>query len=156
MSVHPCGSPDHARKVRQIISNLIDVHGAPEHIRSDNGSEFIEPELHEWLAENQIKTLYIDPGSPWQNGFIENLNARLREECLNREQLWTLTEARVVIEDWRWKYNNIRPQRSLGYITPLEFAQEEIEETSSTQCWDAVSLRLPCVPTLTYSTTSNK
>ena len=126
-----------ARKVRQIISNLIDVHGAPEHIRSDNGSEFIERGLREWLAENKIKTLYIDPGSPWQNGFIESFNARLREECLNREQLWTLTEARVVIEDWRWKYNNIRPHRSLGYITPLEFAQEEIEETTSTQCWDS-------------------
>ena len=90
-----------ARKVRQIISNLIDVHGAPEHIRSDNGSEFIERGLREWLAENKIKTLYIDPGSPWQNGFIESFNARLREKCLNREQLWTLTEARVVIEDWR-------------------------------------------------------
>ena len=86
------------------------------------------------LAESQIRTLYIDPGSPWQNGFIESFNARLREECLNREQLWTLTEARVVIEDWRWKYNNIRPHRSLGYITPLEFAQEE---TPSSQCWDS-------------------
>jgi transposase InsO family protein len=126
-----------ARKVRQIVSELIDVHGAPEHIRSDNGSEFIERNLREWLAENQIKTLYIDPISPWQNGFIQSFNARLLEECLSREQLWTLTEARVVIEDWRWKYNNIRPHRSLGYITPLEFAQEEIEETTSTQCWDS-------------------
>jgi transposase InsO family protein len=87
--------------LRQIISTLIDVHGAPEHIRSDNGSEFIERALREWLAENQIKTLYIDPGSPWQNGIIESFNACLREECLNREQLWTLTKARVVIDDWR-------------------------------------------------------
>lgn len=124
-----------ARKVRRVLSELIDRHGAPEHIRSDNGSEFIEGNLREWLKENQIKTLYIAPGSPWQNGYIESFNARLREECLNREQLWTLTEARVVIEDWRWKYNNIRPHRSLGYITPLEFAQEEIEEESPTQCW---------------------
>ena len=75
-------------------------------------------------------------GSPWQNGFIESFNARLREECLNREQMWTLTEARVVIEDWRWKYNNYRPHRSLGYITPIEFAQEEIEVESS-QCRDS-------------------
>ena len=90
-----------ARKVHQIISNLIDVHGAPEHIRSDNGSEFIERDLREWLAENQIKTLYIDPGSPWQNGIIESFNPCLREECLNCEQLWTLTKARVVIDDWR-------------------------------------------------------
>lgn len=124
-----------ARKVRRVLSELIDRHGAPEHIRSDNGSEFIEGNLREWLTQNQIKTLYIEPGSPWQNGYIESFNARLREECLNREQLWTLTEARVVIEDWRWKYNNIRPHRSLGYITPLEFAQAEIkEEQQPSQC----------------------
>jgi putative transposase len=107
------------------MADLIDLYGAPEHIRSDNGSEFIEGKLREWLAENMIKTLYIEPGSPWQNGYIESFNARLREECLNREQLWTLTEARVVLEDWRWKYNHVRPHRSLGYITPLEFAQQE-------------------------------
>ena len=63
------------------------------------------------------------------------INARFREECLDREQLWTLTEARVVIEDWRWKYNNIRPHRSLGYVTPLEFVQEQSKETESNQCW---------------------
>jgi putative transposase len=76
-------------------------------------------------------TLTIDPASPWQNGFIESFNARLRDECLNREQLCTLTESRMVIEDWRWKYNNIRSHRPLGYITPIEFAQ--IEEEPSTQ-----------------------
>ena len=126
-----------ARKVKQILSQLIDEHGAPEHIRSDNGSEFIEQSLRGWLARNQIKTLYIAPGSPWQNGYIESFNARFREECLNREQLWTLTEARVVIEDWRWKYNNIRPHRSLGYITPLEFTQQEMEreEQAPSQSW---------------------
>ena len=104
------------------MTRLIDEHGAPEYIRSDNGSEFIESNLREWLAEEGIKTLYIDPGSPWQNGFIESFHARFREECLNREQLWTLTEARVVIEDWRYKYNHIRPHRSLGYVTPIQFA----------------------------------
>jgi putative transposase len=86
-----------ARKVKKIFSKLIDEHGAPEHIRSDNGSEFIEKGLREWLAENEVKTLYIEAGCPWQNGYIESFNARLREECLNREELWTLTEARVVI-----------------------------------------------------------
>ena len=116
-----------ARKVRAVISELIDVHGAPKHIRSDNGSEFIEKNLRQWLDETGIKTLYIEPGSPWQNGYIESFNGRLRAECLNRELLYTLTEARVVIEDWRWKYNNVRPHRSLGYITPLQFAQKEIK-----------------------------
>jgi len=122
-----------AKKVRQVMSDLIDVHGAPEHIRSDNGSEFIEGHLRGWLRDNQIDTLYIDPGSPWQNGYIESFNARLREECLNREQLWTLTEARVVLEDWRWKYNHVRPHRSLGYITPLEFAQQEDDQDALNQ-----------------------
>jgi len=114
-----------ANKVKAVMKELIDAYGTPEHIRSDNGSEFIEKNLRQWLRETGIKTLYIDPGSPWQNGFIESFNGRLRAECLNRELLYTLTEARVVIEDWRWKYNNIRPHRSLGYITPIQFAQKE-------------------------------
>ena len=84
-----------AGKVKKIFSKLIDEHGAPEHIRSGTGSEFIERGLREWLAENEIMTLYIEAGCPWQNGYIESFNVRLREECLNREELWTLTEARV-------------------------------------------------------------
>ena len=93
----PGRSSGFAEKVRQVMGRLIDEHGTPEYIRSDNGSEFIESNLREWLANEGIKTLYIDPGSPWQNGFIESFHARFREECLNREQLWMLTEARVVI-----------------------------------------------------------
>ena len=124
-----------ASKVRRVLSNLIDEHGAPECIRSDNGSEFIEGQLQEWLEDIDIDTQYIDPGNPLQNGYIESFNARLREECLNREQLWTLTEARVVLEDWRWKYNHIRPHRSLGYVTPLAFAQQEAPEIESSPGW---------------------
>ena len=74
------------------------------------------------LAAMKIKTLYSELGSPWQNEYIESFYARFREECLNREQLWTLTEARVVIEDWRWLYNHVRPHRSLGNVTPRRFA----------------------------------
>ena len=80
------------------------------------------------------KRSILKRGCPWQNGYIESFNARLREECLNREELWTLTEARVVIEDWRWKYNHVRPHRSLGYITPNEFAQDEVGEEAQGQC----------------------
>ena len=145
-----------AGKVKKIFSNLIDEQGAPKHIRSDNGSEFIERGLREWLAENEIKTLYIEAGCPWQNGYIESFNARLREECLNREELWTLTEARVVIEDWRWKYNHVRPHRSLGYITPNEYAQDEVGEEAQGQCCALGRATPPCVPALTYSTTSSK
>ena len=85
---------------------------------------FIEKELRAWLAAMKIKPLYREPGSPWQNGYIESFHARFREECLNREQLWTLTEARVVIEDWRWLYNHVRPHRSLGNVTLRRFAED--------------------------------
>lgn len=118
-----------AAKVRSVMQRLVHEYGAPQFIRSDNGSEFIEKDLRHWLKSKRIDTLYIEPGSPWQNGYIESFNARLREECLNRELLYTLTEARVVIEDWRWKYNNIRPHRSLGYITPRTFAEQQILKT---------------------------
>ena len=129
-----------ARKVRQIMSALIERHVAPEHIRSHNGSESIESGLRRWLAEKRITTLYTEPASPWFRlcgRYVESFKGRFRKECLNREQLWTLTEAPVAIEDCRWKYNNIRPHRSLGYIAPLEFAQELPEETAPNQCWDA-------------------
>lgn len=127
-----------AAKVKDVMERLVREHGAPKFVRSDNGAEFIEQGLRDWLKSKQIDTLYIEPGSPWQNGYIESFNARLREECLNRELLYTLTEARVVIEDWRWKYNNIRPHRSLGYITPLKIAEKQIQQTEqnnpSEQC----------------------
>ncbi len=106
--------------------------GLAEHIRSDNGAEFIEKELRAWLASESIKTRYLEPGSPGQNGYIESFPARLRHECLNPEMLSTLTEARVVIEAWRCKYNHLRPHGSLGYISPIEFEQK-LESEPSTQ-----------------------
>jgi transposase InsO family protein len=93
-------------------------------LRSDNGSEFIAKIVQQWLAKNQVKTIYIDPGSPWQNGFVESFHGRFRDECLNREQLWTLTEARVVVEDYRREYNQFRPHSRLGYQSPACFAQQ--------------------------------
>lgn len=119
-----------AKKVQTIMNAVTAEHGSPEYIRSDNGSEFIEKNLRRWLAEHNIKTIYIDPGSPWQNGYAESFNSRLRDECLNREYFYTLTESRVVIEDWRWKYNNIRPHGSLGYLTPRNFAHPEGSDSS--------------------------
>ncbi len=108
--------------VIELVKGAIAQHGAPEYIRSDNGSEFIAKELQRWLADNKIKTIYIEPGSPWQNGFVESFHGRFRDECLNREQLWTLTEARVVIEDYRNKYNQKRPHSRLGYQSPARYA----------------------------------
>jgi putative transposase len=104
------------------LGRAIEQHGAPQFLRSDNGPEFIAREVQRWLAEKQIKTLYIEPGSPWQNGFVESFHGRFRDECLNREQLWTLTEARVVIEDYRQHYNYLRPHSRLGYLAPARFA----------------------------------
>ncbi len=118
-------SADRALKsadVIELVKAAVAQHGAPEYIRSDNGSEFIAKELQRWLAENKIKTIYIEPGSPWQNGFVESFHGRFRDECLNREQLWTLTEARVVIEDYRNKYNQKRPHSKLGYQSPARYA----------------------------------
>jgi putative transposase len=85
------------------------TYGIPRYIRRDNGSECSAPKIQIWLRENQIKTRYIDPGSPWQNGYIESFHSRFRDECLNREWLLNLREARVVIEDWRQHYSEERP-----------------------------------------------
>ncbi len=105
-----------------LVKTAIAAHGAPEFIRSNNGAEFIAHDLQRWLADQHIKTIYITPASPWENGFVESFHSRFRDEYLNREQLWTLTEARVVIEDFRQDYNSVRPHSSLGYRSPQRFA----------------------------------
>ena len=104
-----------ANQVLTTLWQTMMQHGIPAYIRSDNGSEFIAGKVQQWLRENGIKTIYIDPGSPWQNGYIESFHSRFRDECLDRELLLNLREARVVIEDWRQHYNRIRPHGGLGY-----------------------------------------
>lgn len=106
-----------------VVEAAIERYGAPEHMRSDNGSEFIAYAIQDWLAQRQIKTLYIRPGSPWENGHIESFHDKLRDESLNRELFGTLAEARVILESWRVEYNEHRPHSSLGYQTPGEFAR---------------------------------
>jgi transposase InsO family protein len=113
-----------AEEVLVWLQKAIAEHGAPEYLRSDNGPEFIAQAVQQWLRANQIKTIYIDPGSPWQNGFVESFHGRFRDEGLNREQLWTRTEARVVIEDYRHEYNQRRPHSRLGYQSPVRFAAQ--------------------------------
>jgi len=88
-----------ASDVLAVLQEAISEHGAPEYIRSDNGPEFIATAIQDWLRDKGIKTLYIDPGCPWQNGYVESFNSRFREECLNRELLYTLSESRVVFAD---------------------------------------------------------
>lgn len=105
-------------RVLETLADLFLEHGAPEHIRSDNGPEFIATALRDWLTRLDVKTLYIEPGSPWENGYCESFNSKLRDEFLNREVLYTLKEAKVLIEAWRQHYNTIRPHSSLGYRPP--------------------------------------
>ena len=101
-------------------------YGVPGYIRSDSGPEFIATIVQRWLGDHQIKTIYIDPGSPWQNGHIESFHSRFRDECLNREMLLILREARVVIAAWRQQYNRERPHSRLGYLSPEDFIQTKI------------------------------
>ena len=90
----------------------------PEHIRSDNGPEFIAKAVQDWITAVGAKTAYIAPGSPWENGYIESFNARLRDELLDGEIFYTLAEARIIVESWRRHYNTVRPHGSLGYKPP--------------------------------------
>lgn len=105
-----------------VIEGAIERYGAPEHIRSDNGPEFIAYAIQDWLRENEIKAIYIQPGAPWENGHIESFHDKLRDECLNREIFGSLLEAKIVIESWRVEYNTERPHSSLGNKTPEEFS----------------------------------
>ena len=107
-----------AHDVIDVLSDLFSLRGVPSHIRSDNGSEFIAKAVRDWIAAVGSKTAYIEPGSPWENGYCESFNAKLRDELLNGEVFYTLNEASVVIEQWRMHYNSIRPHSSLGYQPP--------------------------------------
>jgi len=113
-------------KSQDVIDQLFELfifRGIPEHIRSDNGPEFTAKAVRKWLGKLGVKTLFIEPGSPWENGYIESFNGKLRDELLNRETFTTLTEARILIEQWRKEYNQIRPHSSLGYRPPAPEAK---------------------------------
>jgi transposase InsO family protein len=107
-----------SQDVLHVLSKLFLRHGPPEHIRSDNGPEFVAKAVRHWLARLQVKTLFITPGSPWENGYNESFNGKLRDECLNMEIFYTLKEAQVLIEQWRCFYNTERPHSALGYRPP--------------------------------------
>ena len=92
--------------------------GTPEYIRSDNGPEFTAKAVPRWLKNLEVITLFIEPGSPWENDYIESSNGKLRDELLNREIFTTLTEAKILIEEWRKEYNQVRPQSALDYRPP--------------------------------------
>lgn len=110
--------------VRLTLETLFKDYGIPMYLRSDNGSEFIAQCLQGWLKEQGTKPLFIEPGSPWQNGKCESFNGRFRDECLNMEVFDTLPEAQFVIERWRVHYNTERPHSALAYLSPARFIQE--------------------------------
>jgi len=117
---------DRTLKAYDVIDQLAETfvqRGAPDYIRSDNGSEFTADTIRGWLKRLGVKTLYIEPGSPWENGYIESFNGKLRDELLNGEVFDTLMEARVIIERWRRDYNTVRPHSSLGYVPPAPEAK---------------------------------
>ncbi len=104
--------------VIDVLTDLFMLHGIPGHIRSDNGPEFIAKAVQRWIAAVGAQTAYIEPGSPWENGYCESFNAKLRDELLDGEIFYSLKEAQTVIEAWRRHYNTIRPHSALGYRPP--------------------------------------
>ncbi|MEM8991891.1 MAG: integrase core domain-containing protein, partial [Pseudomonadota bacterium] len=107
-----------SQSVLAVLADLMVARGAPDHIRSDNGPEFAAHAVREWIARVGAKTLFIEPGSPWENGYNESFNGRLRDELLNTELFNDLREAKVLIERWRRHFNTVRPHTSLAYQPP--------------------------------------
>ena len=105
-------------KVIEALADVMVIKGVPQHIRSDNGPEFVARDLRKWLANTGEKTLYIEPGSPWENGYCESFNSKLRDEFLNGEIFYSMKEIRILAERWRIHYNTIRPHSSLSYRPP--------------------------------------
>lgn len=117
-----------AREVIQALMAAIALHGAPRHLRCDNGGEFIARLLQDWLKLAGIQTRFIEPGSPWQNGVNESFNGRFRDECLNRELLASVLEAQVIARNFRDEYNTIRPHSTLDYKLPAEYRAELLRQ----------------------------
>jgi transposase InsO family protein len=113
-----------SRHVMETLDELMTERGVPRYTRSDNGAEFASSRLTRWLREKGVTPVFIEPGSPWENGFVESFQGKLRDECLNEEIFWSRAEARVVVDWYRDEYNLERPHRSLGYRTPMEAAAD--------------------------------
>ena len=128
--------------VLERLTELFVRRGVPAYVRSDNGPEFTATVVREWLERVGVKTLYIEPGSPWENGYIESFNGKLRDELLNGEMFDTVLEAKVLVERWRQHYNAVRPHSSLGYRPPAPEAMQPWPSGSA-------SLRLQAMVTLT-------
>jgi len=136
-----------ATDVIDVLSDLFILRGVPRHIRSDNGPEFVAKAVQEWIAAVGARTAYIAPGSPWENGYVESFNARLRDELLDGEIFYTLKEAQIIIESWRRHYNAVRPHASLGYKPPApEVFVPALAAWPSARAQPAPTAALPLAP----------
>jgi len=121
-----------SQKVIETLRRLVMQRGAPDHIRSDNGPEFVAQAVQEWIRASGSRTIFISPGSPWENAYIESFNGKFRDECLNMEVFVSGAEAQMIVEAWRKDYNERRPHSSLGYETPGEFADRSGSSSRAT------------------------
>jgi transposase InsO family protein len=121
-----------ARDVIDVLQYLFAIRGAPGHLRSDNGPEFVAHSVRRWLSQAGVQTLFIAKGSPWENGYVESFNGKLRDELLNRELFLSLEEARHVIDCWRLDYNHHRRHSALDYMTPAAFAARCVQQAFAT------------------------
>jgi putative transposase len=126
-----------AKAVVQILERVFAEQGRPEYVRSDNGPEFTARAIQRRLASQGVETRYIEPGSPWQNGFAESFNGKFRDECLNMEVFYTVVDAQIIVSAWQHEYNTQRPHSSLNYQTPAEFRlaweQKQLSQSASPQ-----------------------
>jgi putative transposase len=132
--------------VREVLAAVMRERGAPAHLRSDNGPEFIAKAIRGWMAGAGVETLYIEPGAPWENGYAESFNSKVRDELLNAEEFGSVLEARVLAKEWRRDYNHVRPHSSLGYRTPAEYG-------AMVPRADSAALRRPEEPSVTVDPT---
>src|SRR2546427_3558145 len=115
-------------RVIEVLAQLVSVQGAPRHLRSDNGPEFVATAILRWLQTAQIETAFIDPGKPWQNGADESFNGKFRDQHLSLQWFRNRADAKVSIEQWRRHYNDVRPHSSLGYLTPTAFKAKHLAD----------------------------
>jgi putative transposase len=137
-----------AQGVTGVLAGVVRERGAPAHIRSDNGPEFIARAIQAWMAGAGLETLYVEPGAPWENGYAESFNSKVRDELLNAEEFTSVLEARVLGKGWKEEYNHVRPHSALGYRTPAEFGAS-CPRANSTGLRRPGDTKVPVDPTLT-------
>jgi putative transposase len=135
-----------ATTVSTVLAGLVRRRGALRHIRSDNRPEFIAKAIRAWMPKAGLEALYIEPGSPWENGYAESFNSKVRDELLNAEEFGSLLEARLLAKEWRRDYSHVRPHSSLGYRTPTEWGAMVARANSA-------ALRRPEQPSVTIDPT---